>query len=101
VVLLGVLANDAFRRLGGPWPVGPAHLVQVPIGDALSGYLEFLQAPDFSQWSNPAIYLAAVTIAAVASLETLLNLDAVNSSTRTGATRPRAASCWPRGPGTS
>src|SRR3954451_5841283 len=24
VVLLGVLANEAFRRLGGPWPVGPA-----------------------------------------------------------------------------
>jgi carbonic anhydrase len=34
--------------------------------------------PDFSQWLNPAVLVAGVTIAAVASLETLLNLEAVD-----------------------
>ncbi|MEK6262449.1 MAG: SulP family inorganic anion transporter, partial [Planctomycetota bacterium] len=42
------------------------------------GYLGVLQWPDFSQWANPAIYTAGVTIALVASLETLLNLEAVD-----------------------
>src|SRR5262249_60627446 len=32
----------------------------------------------FAQWRNPAVYTAALTLAAVASLETLLNLEAVD-----------------------
>ena len=34
--------------------------------------------PITPQWSNPAVYIAGVTIAAVASLETLLNLEATD-----------------------
>lgn len=78
VVLLGVGISLWLRALGGRWAVGPGHLVQVPAADSLAGFFGFFQSPDFSQWSNPAVYLAAVTIAAVASLETLLNLEAVD-----------------------
>ena len=78
MVLLGVGISLLFRRLGGRWVIEPSHLVQVPVADSLAGFLGFLQSPDFSQWSNPAVYTAAVTIAAVASLETLLNLEAVD-----------------------
>ncbi|SIO65859.1 carbonic anhydrase/sulfate permease, SulP family [Singulisphaera sp. GP187] len=78
VVLLGVGLSLLFRQLGGRWVIEPSHLVQVPLADSLTGYLQFLQHPDFSQWSNPAVYTAALTIAAVASLETLLNLEAVD-----------------------
>ena len=38
----------------------------------------FLRLPDFSQWSNPAVYTAGFTIAVVASLETLVNLEAID-----------------------
>ncbi|MFZ4655161.1 MAG: SulP family inorganic anion transporter [Methylococcaceae bacterium] len=34
--------------------------------------------PDFSQWANPKVYEAALTIAIVASIETLLSLEAVD-----------------------
>ena len=78
VVLFGVGASLFFNRLGGSWIVEPAQLVEVPIAKTLSGFWELFQTPDFSQWSNPAIYTAAFTIAAVASLETLLNLEAVD-----------------------
>ncbi|WP_406696979.1 SulP family inorganic anion transporter [Singulisphaera sp. Ch08] len=78
VVLLGVGLSLLFRQLGGRWLIDTSHLVQVPLADSLTGYLKFLQHPDFSQWSNPAVYTAALTIAAVASLETLLNLEAVD-----------------------
>lgn len=77
-VLLGVGMTLWFRQLGGRWVIESSHLVQVPVADNLAGFLGFLQSPDFSQWSNPAVYMAAVTLAAVASLETLLNLEAVD-----------------------
>ena len=78
VVLLGVGVSLLFRQFGGAWVIEPSHLVQVPVADSLVGFFGFLQLPDFSQWSNPAVYTAAGTIAAVASLETLLNLEAVD-----------------------
>lgn len=78
VVLLGVALNLWFHRLGGPWLIEDTHLVQVPVANTAGEFLGFLQLPDFSQWTNPAIYIAAITIALVASLETLLNLEAVD-----------------------
>ena len=78
VVLLGVGISQLFRQLGVEWVIEPSHLVQVPVADSRAGFFGFLQSPDFSQWSNPAVYTAAVTLAAVASLETLLCLGAVD-----------------------
>jgi len=76
VVVLGVSLSYFFRQLGAPWSIESAHLVQVPIfqGD----WSKFIITPDFQQLVNPAIYTAAVTIALVASLETLLNVEAVD-----------------------
>jgi carbonic anhydrase/SulP family sulfate permease len=79
VVLLGVGLNFVFRGLGDQWWVGSSHLVQVPVAEDVSSFLGFLQNPDFSQWANPALYSAALTVAIVASLETLLNLEAVDN----------------------
>jgi len=78
VVLLGVGMSWLFQQLGGTWVIAESHLVQVPVADSVTGFLAFLQWPDFSQWTNQSVYIAAVTIAAVASLETLLNLEAVD-----------------------
>jgi carbonic anhydrase/SulP family sulfate permease len=78
VVLLGVGLGLLFRSVGGPWLIGPSHLVQVPVAETLAGFLGFLQPPDFAQWRSPAVYTAALTLAAAASLETLLNLEAVD-----------------------
>ncbi|QDU27958.1 Carbonic anhydrase 2 [Anatilimnocola aggregata] len=78
VVLIGVGLSQLFRQFGSPWAIGNSHLVQVPITESFSGLFGYLQTPDFSQWANPAVYVAALTIAAFASLETLLNLEAVD-----------------------
>jgi carbonic anhydrase/SulP family sulfate permease len=78
VVLLGVGIGRVFQQLGGRWVIEASHLVQVPVADSLTSFSNFLQRPDFSQWNNPAIYIAGITIAIVASLETLLNLEAVD-----------------------
>jgi len=78
VVLLGVGLSRLLRSLGDDWIIEASHRVQVPVAESVKGFIDFLQMPDFSQWDKPAVYVAAFTIAAVASLETLLNLEAVD-----------------------
>jgi MFS superfamily sulfate permease-like transporter len=81
VVLLGVALNELLKfsfPAGSPWRVGEQHLVQVPVAETLAGVKDFLRVPDFARILDPAIWIAAVTIAIVASLETLLNLEAVD-----------------------
>jgi MFS superfamily sulfate permease-like transporter len=78
VVVLGVGLALALEPLGEAWAITGNHLVQVPIIDGLSGLGDLLATPDFSAWNNPAVYMAGLTIALVASLETLLNLEAVD-----------------------
>ncbi|MFN0196425.1 MAG: SulP family inorganic anion transporter, partial [Planctomycetaceae bacterium] len=72
VVLLGVAVSFLLKRFDGRWVIEADHLVQV------RGVESFLRMPDFSQWNNPAIYTAGITLAIVASLETLLNLEGVD-----------------------
>jgi len=78
VVLIGVGLAMFFERLGGRWFIDHTHLVQVPVAKTLGDFMGFLTLPDFTQIMNPTVYVAAITIAAVASLETLLNLEAVD-----------------------
>ncbi len=78
VVLFGIGAGLWFEQLGDPWLIKPSHLVQVPVASDLTELVELLPRPDFSQWVNPAVYTAALTLAIVASLETLLNLNAAD-----------------------
>ena len=55
------------------------HLVGVPVvGVDGATWSDVLVMPEFARIADPAIWLAAVTIAIVASLETLLNLDATD-----------------------
>ena len=78
VVLVGVAISLALKQAGGTWEIGPSHLVQVPMAQDFTAFLGFLQFPDFSALGNPLVYTTAITIAIVASLETLLNLEAVD-----------------------
>lgn len=78
VVIFGVVMSMILRGMGGTWIIEKSHLVQVPVADSPQAFLGFLMYPDFSALSNPAVYVAAITIAIVASLETLLNLEAVD-----------------------
>ena len=75
---MGVLINAIFGRLGGSLVIGTSHLVQIPVAEGAAGLRNFVTFPDFSQWLNPTIYIGGITIAVVASLETLLNLEAVD-----------------------
>jgi MFS superfamily sulfate permease-like transporter len=78
VVIFGLISVFAFRQAGGRWLLGGEHLVRLPEANGLMDFFSNLQTPNWKEWLNPAIYTSAVTIAIVASLETLLNLEAVD-----------------------
>src|SRR6056297_783569 len=79
VVAIGVAISELFHLVGGPWSIGASHLVQVPVADGASEFVNLLIQPDFTVLSGSAVYIAGITIALVASLETLLNLEAVDA----------------------
>jgi carbonic anhydrase/SulP family sulfate permease len=99
VVVFGTVASIFLRGFGPGWIIGASHAVQVPVASDLSEFLTFLQTPDFSQWLNPAIYTAAVTVALVASLETLLNLEAVDNIDKHGRHSPASRELLAQGAG--
>ena len=78
-VLLGVAISELLRVSGSSWIIEESHLVEVPVvGVNGQGWGTIFSMPDWSQWNNPKIYTAAITLAIVASLETLLNLEATD-----------------------
>jgi MFS superfamily sulfate permease-like transporter len=76
-VALGLLLNELFRLVAPGWVVGGAHLVSLPDGGVTELWRE-LSVPDFTRIGEPAIYTTAFTIAAVASIETLLCVEAMD-----------------------
>lgn len=75
-VLSGVIINESFRMTGSTFLVGPDHLVSLPIPNSMSAFLSQFSLPDFSQITNKEVWVVALTIAAVASIETLLSIEA-------------------------
>lgn len=77
-VLIGVIINESFRMTGSSLLVGPDHLVSLPVPDSMSAFLSQFSLPDFDQITNKEVWVVALTIAAVASIETLLSVEAAD-----------------------
>lgn len=72
VVVLGIALNNAFGIFAPSMKLtDPVHMVQLPMVRDLEFTL-----PDFTKLSEPAIWVVALTIAIVASIETLLSIEA-------------------------
>jgi MFS superfamily sulfate permease-like transporter len=78
VVAFGVAANAAFARFMPALVVAPDHLVAVPVPASMAGFAELLRLPDPGAITRAEVWIAAVTIAIVASLESLLSVKAVD-----------------------
>lgn len=77
-VLWGVGYNILTSMYLPEYRIVTEHLVSLSAVAGLGDFVNHLTHPDFSQWRNPEIYITAITIAIVASLETLLSLEAVD-----------------------
>ncbi len=78
VVLTGILLNFLFKSFNPGWALDGEHLVILPVASTLGEFVSFFRMPDFSALSNPEVYVVAFTIAIVASLETLLCVEATD-----------------------
>lgn len=78
VVLLGSLLNYLFSIYSPDFYMSGKHLVQLPVAESAAEFVNFFRLPDFTALSNPDVYVIAVTIAIVASLETLLSVEATD-----------------------
>ncbi len=76
VVVLGIAVNEIARASFTNFYLRPedGHLVSLP-SNGLQGLFTW---PDWSSLSNPALYTIAITLAIVASLESLLSLEATD-----------------------
>lgn len=75
-VLTGVGINALFIAYAPELVLYGPQLVQVPVNDGISGFLGEFTLPDFSKFAEPAVYITGFTIALVASIESLLSLEA-------------------------
>jgi MFS superfamily sulfate permease-like transporter len=77
-VAWGVAYNLTAMKFAPEWAVSSKHLVTLPVLEGPTALLDQFVFPDFSTLANPQIYTVAVTITIIASLETLLSLEAVD-----------------------
>ncbi len=75
-VLAGIMINEIFRSSGSGLEIENTHLVSLPVTANPIDLFTGLKHPDLSGWSNPKVWTTAITIAIVASIETLLCLEA-------------------------
>ncbi|MCX7067651.1 MAG: carbonic anhydrase family protein [Methylococcales bacterium] len=77
-VLLGIFSNQYLVNFAPELALKDTHLVMIPVFNDFAGLLAQFHTPDFSLFDQPRVYLIAATLALVASLETLICVEAVD-----------------------
>lgn len=77
VVILGVVLNLLFQS-NPALALKPEQVVSIPVADSISGFFSQFTFPDFGAITNPQVWVTGLIIAVVASLETLLCLEATD-----------------------
>lgn len=78
VVLVGILFNYLFQTNVLNFSLAENQIVSLPVANNLTDFLGQFTFPDFSQLSNIEVYKLAVVLAIIASLETLLCVEATD-----------------------
>lgn len=77
-VITGVVLNEIFKSTGSSLAISQEHLVSLPIPESFTAFINQFTRPNFSAVTNPDVWITAVTIATVASIETLLCIEAAD-----------------------
>lgn len=77
VVVVSILLNQLFLAVAPQFAITGDHLVQVPVANSFGEFTNLFIFPDFSK-INQDVIVVAFTIAIVASIETLLCIEAVD-----------------------
>lgn len=77
-VILGVILNEVFMATGSSLAIQKQHLVSLPVPTSVDELKAILVFPDFTAVTNSKVWITALTIAVVASIETLLCIEAAD-----------------------
>ena len=75
-VVIGVVLNEIFVATGSSLAIMKEHLVSLPVPTTLEEFKQIIVTPNFSGITNPQVWIVGLTIAIVASIETLLCIEA-------------------------
>lgn len=78
VVMLGILMNYLFQTGTLNFSLAEDQVVRLPVANNLTDFFSFFTFPDFSAMTNLKVWEIAVVLAIVASLETLLCVEATD-----------------------
>ena len=76
VVVVGIIINEAWKATGSALAISQAHLVTLPTASSFNEFIGQFTNPNFSGFTDIKVWIVGLTIAIVASIETLLCLEA-------------------------
>lgn len=77
-VIISILINEIFKVYMPELIIKREHLVSLPTPSTFAEFKNIFITPDFSNITNPKIWMTGLTIAIVASIETLLCIEAAD-----------------------
>ncbi|MFN7120157.1 MAG: SulP family inorganic anion transporter [Saprospiraceae bacterium] len=78
VVAFGIIANEIFKTSFPSMAIQAEHLVAVPVANSAADFFSNFRLPNFAYIFNQEVWIIAVTLALVASIETLLSIEAID-----------------------
>ena len=78
-VIVSVVLNELFKATGSSLLIGNDHLVTIKAASSVSEFFSFFTFPDFSGLTDSKVIVTGVMIAIIASLETLLSIEAIDN----------------------
>lgn len=78
-VIVTVIINEIWINSGSWLAVKNEHLVQVKVAGSANEFFSFFTLPDFKGFMNGTVIVYGLVIAIIASLETLLSIEAIDN----------------------
>jgi MFS superfamily sulfate permease-like transporter len=78
VVIVGILMNEWFKATNSALFLEGDKLVKLPVANSAGEFVNQFTLPDFAAFGNYHVYVVAITIAIIASLESLLSIEAAD-----------------------
>jgi MFS superfamily sulfate permease-like transporter len=78
-VIVAIALNEIFKATNSSLIVGTDHLVQIKAAKNANEFFSFFTLPDFNGFTNSKVIVTGVMIAIIATLETLLSIEAIDN----------------------
>jgi MFS superfamily sulfate permease-like transporter len=78
-VLIGVIVNEILKAAFASSALDAKYLVSVPVAASAKEFLGFFTLPDYNGFTNGSIIIYGVVFAIIASVETLLSIEAIDN----------------------